>query len=98
MRGTRSRRYHSGTSPAGPKSVQPVVLVCLSGVQTAKEPRRTSLLRIKMRESGGGGALLRPDGAEPRLPTIYLGLVESAPGSAHFSKSPVARSRFMRAR
>src|SRR5208337_4635936 len=36
------------------ENVESFVQVCLSGAQTAKSLRRTSLLRIKARESGGG--------------------------------------------
>ena len=36
------------------ESVETVVQVCLSGAQAAREPRRTSLLRIGTRESGTG--------------------------------------------
>src|SRR5271167_1838377 len=65
------------------ESVETFVQVCLSGGQTAKEPRRTPFLRIETQESGSGWhkfvwwrGSAPPRRAEPRLHTITSGLLK----------------------
>jgi hypothetical protein len=82
------------------KMWKPLSKYALADFKAAKQAGRTSFLSIKERESDGGWLIdslvcwMRHfDGA-----ACALALDDSEPGSAQFSKSPVARNKVRRAR
>src|ERR1019366_9400529 len=73
------------------ETVESFVQVCLSGAQAAKEPRRTSLLRIKTRESCTGWMRCF-------MRHFEAGFVEAVPGRADSVRRLAPEHRPIRAR